>query len=93
MGNRSLWSSKICHDIIGAHYDDMIIHDGRNKVAFGHTETKFPPSINTKQYVIRTKMILNRKPARKSSVNDANQYFHLDKLKNKLFDENLYTLV
>ena len=84
---------KNCHDIIGEHYNDIIIQDGCNKVAFGHTEKKFPSSLNTKQYVIRIKMIPNRKPVRKSSVNDANKYVHLDKLKNKLFDDNPYILV
>ena len=34
-----------------------------------------------------------RKPVGKSSVNDTNLYAHLDKLKNKLFNENPYTLV
>ena len=38
-------------------------------------------------------MIPNRKPVGKSSVNSTNQYVHLDKLKNKLFDENPCTLV
>ena len=28
----------ICHDIIGAHYNDMIMQDGRNKMAFESTE-------------------------------------------------------
>ena len=28
------------HDIIGAHYSDMIMQDVRNKVTFGRTETK-----------------------------------------------------
>ena len=84
---------KICHDIMGAHYNDMIMQDGRNKVAVGNTETKCPTSLNTKEYVICTKMIPNRKPVGKSSVNGTNQYVHIDKLKNKLFDENPYTLV
>ena len=53
---------KICNDIIGAHYNDMIMQDGRNKVAVGNTETKCPTSLNTKEYVICTKMIPNRKP-------------------------------
>ena len=38
-------------------------------------------------------MITNCKPAGKSYVNYTNWYFHLDKLKNKLFNENPYTLV
>ena len=38
----------ICHDIIGAHYNNMIIQDSRNKAEFGRTETKFPTLFNTK---------------------------------------------
>ena len=84
---------KMFHNIIGAHYNDMITQDGCKKVAFGRTETKFLTLFNTKKYVIRTKMILNCKPVGKSSVNDTNWYFYLNKLNNKLFDENPYTLV
>ena len=84
---------KFCHDIIGTHYNDMIMPDGRNKVAFGRTEIKCPTLFNIKQYFIRTKMMPSRKPVGESSVNDTNQYINLDKLKNKLFDEDLYTLV
>ena len=63
---------KNCHDIIRSHYNNVIIQDGRNKVEFGRTETKFPTSFNTKQYVVCTKIILNFKPVGKSSVNDTN---------------------
>ena len=28
---------KFCHDTIGAHYNDMIMQDGHNKVEFGRT--------------------------------------------------------
>ena len=48
---------KFCHDIIEAHYNNMIFQDGRNKVAFGRTETKCPTLFSTKQYVICTKII------------------------------------
>ena len=38
-------------------------------------------------------MVPNRKPMGKSSVNDTNRYIHLDKLRNKLLNDNPYTLV
>ena len=38
-------------------------------------------------------MIPNHKPVGGGSVNDANRCVHLDKLRNKLFDDNPYTLV
>ena len=37
------------HNIIGAHYNDMITQDGCKKVAFGRTETKFITLFNTKK--------------------------------------------
>ena len=60
------------HDIIGSHYNDIIMKDGCNKITFGRTDTKCPTSFNTKQYVICTKMIPNHKPVGGSSVNDTN---------------------
>ena len=35
-------------DIIRAHYNDMIMQDSCNKVAFGHTETKCFTSFKNK---------------------------------------------
>ena len=83
----------ICHDIIGAHYNNMIMQDGCNKVEFWHTETKFLTSFYKKQYVIHTKLIPTCKLVGNSSVNYTNQYVQLDKPNNKLFNENLYILV
>ena len=40
---------KIFHDIIGAHYNYIIMQDVRNKVVFGHTETKSPALFNTQK--------------------------------------------
>ena len=58
------------------------MQDGRNKVAFGRTETECPTSFNTKQYFICTKIIPNCKPVGNSSDNDTNRYVHLDNIKN-----------
>ena len=39
---------KFYHDIIGAHYNDVVMQDGCNTVAFGRTDMKYTTSLNKK---------------------------------------------
>eukprot|EP00957_Ditylum_brightwellii_P006451 489550-Ditylum_brightwellii.AAC.1 len=83
----------ICKDILGAHYNDMLNQDDRNKIAKEKAVINGPTAFNTKAYILPPTKIKKRISIIKQSAIETNCYIHQDKLQKLLEEKELYELV